>query len=67
VEVKSIESGILRLQARSKFKAKEISNFERQIVEAWREIDPAARSIKVEFGSPIKSSPSRPEDDYFGF
>jgi DnaA N-terminal domain len=68
VEVKSIAHGVLTLQAPSRFKASHISrNFDRLILNAWREIEPDAQSVKVEFRSAVKSAGSTPDDDYVDF
>jgi hypothetical protein len=48
--VKSISDGILTLVSSSKFIAREVRmNFERHIVEAWREVSPHARLVKVDY------------------
>jgi hypothetical protein len=68
LEVTSIANGVLTLQAHTKFIANYIStNFERAILDAWREIEPGARSVTVESRSPTQRTTSRPDDDYVDF
>jgi hypothetical protein len=64
--VKSISDGVLTLAAPTKFIARHVeTNFDRQIVEAWREIDPFARVVKVDHVPPQRRSLE--SDDHVDF
>ena len=64
--VESINNGVLTLVAPTKFIAREVQmNFERHIVEIWREFDPNARQVKVEH-HPFQPR-SQEDDDYVDF
>ncbi len=64
--VKSISDGVLTLAAPTKFIARQVQmDFEPHIIEAWREIDPLARAVKVDHVPPQPRS--QETDDYVDF
>jgi len=53
LQVESCAEGVLKLTSAQKFHARQVAQqFERLILDIWREIDPSARRVSVEYKAP---------------